>query len=151
MACCFAGGDIDPNLLDRAIRFHRPHHNAATTGPSPAAVSPLRSRFKWTDNLDQAVNCWRRCTPSTSSTATKLPSRRCCSTWASSNAGSATGGRRAAAKECHDLAVRSGQAVAELRAMTLDAMVACFRGTTDAVSISTASLAIAEAAATGRQ
>jgi DNA-binding CsgD family transcriptional regulator len=30
--------------------------------------------------------------------------------------------------------------------MTLDAMVACFRGTTDAVSISTAGLAIAEAA-----
>jgi DNA-binding CsgD family transcriptional regulator len=49
------------------------------------------------------------------------------------------------AKECHDLAVRSDQAVAELRAMTLDAMVACFRGTTDAASISTASLATAEA------
>ena len=55
------------------------------------------------------------------------------------------------AKECHDLAVRSDQAVAELRAMTLDAMVACFRGTTDAVSISTASLAVAEPRATGRR
>jgi hypothetical protein len=40
--------------------------------------------------------------------------------------------------------IRSDQAVAELRAMTLDAMVACFRGTTDAASISTASLATAE-------
>src|SRR5262249_37217757 len=50
------------------------------------------------------------------------------------------------AKECRDVAVRSDQAVAELRAMTLDTMVTCFRGSSRAVPTGRASLALAEAA-----
>jgi DNA-binding CsgD family transcriptional regulator len=42
--------------------------------------------------------------------------------------------------------MRSDQAVAELRAMTLDSMVACSRGSTDAIAISEGALAVADAA-----
>jgi DNA-binding CsgD family transcriptional regulator len=147
MAHCFAVGNVDPNLLDRAIRFHDqacnappPNHRAIAGGRLTLALA-----LKWTDNLDQArellVALQREHVEHGDEAALTpvlfhLGELEC---WA--------GNWRAAerlAKECHELAVRSDQPVAELRAMTLDAMVACFRGTTDAVSISTASLAAAE-------
>jgi DNA-binding CsgD family transcriptional regulator len=149
MAHCFASGNIDPNLLDRAIRFH----DQASTAPPPTHTAIASGRLtlalalKWTDNLDQARELLEnlRCEhivhgdeAALTPVLFHLGELEC---W-SGNWGAAA----RLAGECHDLAVRSDQAVAELRAMTLDAMVACFRGTTDAVSISTAGLAIAEAA-----
>lgn len=148
MAHCFAGGNIDPKLLERAIGFQnqvintRPHHTAIAGGRLTLALA-----LKWTDNFDKArellealhsehvqhgdegalvpvlfhlgeLECWS----GNWNTAARL------------------------AEHCHELALRSDQAVAELRGMTLDTMVACFRGTSDAVSISKASLALAEGA-----
>ena len=147
MAQCFARGSIDPKLLERAIRDQggtapSPHDRAIASGRLTLALA-----LKWTDDFDgaremlealRAEHIEHGDEAALTPVLFHLGELEC---W--------SGDWRAAAciaKECHDLAVRSGQAVAELRAMTLDAMVACFRGTTDAVSMSTASLAIAQTA-----
>jgi DNA-binding CsgD family transcriptional regulator len=149
MAHCFAGGTIDPSLLERAISFQ--HHIGMAPPPNDRAIASgrltLALALKWTDSFDEAREMLEALhtehvehgdEAALTPVLFHLGELEC---W--------SGDWQAAtrvAKECHDLAVRSGQTVAELRAMTLDAMVACFRGTAEAASISTASLAIAEAA-----
>jgi DNA-binding CsgD family transcriptional regulator len=149
MAHCFASGNIEPALLGRAIDFRDealpgapPHHTAIAAGRLTLALA-----LKWTDKLDEArellevLHCEHvehgdeaALTP----VLFHLGELEC---W--------TGNWRATARlaeKCHHLAVRSDQAVAELRATTLDAMVACFRGTSNAVAISTSGLVAAAAA-----
>jgi len=149
MAHCFADGTIDPNLLERAIRFQE--QVAVAPPPRDRAIASgrltLALALKWTDNFEEAremLETLRREHVEHGDEAALTPvlfhlgELEC---W--------SGNWRAAdqvAKECHELAVRSSQAVAELRAMTLDAMIACFRGTIEAVAISTASIAVAETA-----
>jgi DNA-binding CsgD family transcriptional regulator len=148
MTHCFAHGHIDPNLLNRAIRFQ---DQVATAPPpiDPAIASgrlTLALALKWTDNFDharemlEALHTEHAEHGDEAAITPVLFHLGELEYWSGNLEAAAR-----AAKECHELAIRSGQAVAELRAMTLDAMVACFRGTTDAISISTASLAIAEA------
>jgi DNA-binding CsgD family transcriptional regulator len=148
MAHCFAGGTIDPNLLDRAISFQS--HVGKAPPPNDRAIAggrlTLALALKWTDSFDEAREMLQALhtehvehgdEAALTPVLFHLGELEC---W--------SGDWRAAvrvAEECHDLAVRSGQTVAELRAMTLDTMVACFRGTADAASISTTSLAIAQA------
>jgi DNA-binding CsgD family transcriptional regulator len=149
MAHCFAHGHVDPNLLDRALQFQDQVGTARP--PSDRGIASgrltLALALKWADHLDQARQTLTdlrtehidhgdeaALTP----VLFHLGELEC---W-SGNWELAAG----VADECHDLAVRNGQAVAELRAMTLDAMVACFRGTTDAIRRSAATIASAEAA-----
>jgi DNA-binding CsgD family transcriptional regulator len=149
MAHCFSGDDVDPDLVDRAIRLHEearrappPDHPAIASGRLTLALT-----LKWTDNFDDAremLEVLRTEHIEHGDEAALTPvlfhigELECwCGDW------------RAAlrvAKECHELAVRSEQPIAELRAMTLDAMVACFCGDPNAASISEASLSMAEAA-----
>lgn len=149
MAKCLAGENVDPDMIERAIDLHDRVGGAPATD-HPAIASgrlTLAMTLKWIDEFDKArgmlealriehrehgdegaltgvlfhlgeLDCW-------------------CDNWSAATR---------AARECHDLAVRSDQGVAELRAMTLDAMVACFRGTDDAEATGAASLATAEAA-----
>jgi DNA-binding CsgD family transcriptional regulator len=149
MAHCFANGTIDPNLLERAVRFQQqigvappPNDRAIASGRLTLALA-----LKWTDKFDQAREMLEELRTehvdhgdeaALTPVLFHLGELEC---W--------SGNWRAAdrvAKECHELGIRSSQAVAELRAMTLDAMVACFRGATEAVSISTVGISAAEAA-----
>jgi DNA-binding CsgD family transcriptional regulator len=148
MTHCFAHGHIDPNLLDRAIRFQ----DQVGTAPPPIDRAIASGRLtlalalKWTDNFAHAREMLEALHTEhvehgdEAAITPVLFHLGELEYWSGNWKAAAR-----AAKECHELAIRSGQAVAELRAMTLDAMVACFRGTKDAVSISTAGLAIAEA------
>jgi DNA-binding CsgD family transcriptional regulator len=147
MAQCFAGDNVDPEILERAIELHERLHDAPA--PDHAAITSGRLTLalvlKWTDRFDEArrmLEALRTEHVEHGDEAALTPvlfhlgELEC---WAGDWESTAR-----VAKECHDLAVRSDQTLAELRAMTLDAMVACFRGTADAVSISDASLAMAE-------
>jgi DNA-binding CsgD family transcriptional regulator len=149
MAHCFAGDDVDPILVERAIRLHDEARRASPS-PHPAIASgrlTLAVTLKWTDNFDEAremLGVLRTEHAEHGDEAALTPvlfhlgELECwCGDWRAA---------AAVAAECHDLAVRSDQPVAELRARTLDAMVACFRGDSDAVAIGEASLAMAEAA-----
>jgi DNA-binding CsgD family transcriptional regulator len=149
MAQCFARGTIDPDLLERAVDLQQqigvappPNDRAIASGHLTLALA-----LKWTDNFGEAREMLEALRiehiehgdeAALTPVLFHLGELEC---W--------SGNWRAAdrvAKECHELGVRSGQAVAQLRATTLHAMVACFRGTTEAISVSTASIAAAEAA-----
>jgi DNA-binding CsgD family transcriptional regulator len=144
---CVAGGDVDPDLLERALRFDEevadaspPQHRAIASGRLTLALT-----LKWVDDFDRArelLEAMRTSQAEHGDEAALLPvlfhlgELEC---WA----GDCDAAARIA-KECHDLALRSDQAVAELRALTLDAMVACARSTDDAVSVGMAALELAE-------
>jgi DNA-binding CsgD family transcriptional regulator len=149
VARCFAGDDFERDLVDRAMRFYDEAGNAPPLA-HPAIASgrlTLAVTLKWTDNFDEAramlaalrtEHIEHGDEAALTPVLLHLGELEC---W--------SGDWRTAARvaaECHELAVRSDQAVAELRAMTLDSMVACSRGSTDAIAISEAALAVADAA-----
>lgn len=149
VARCFAGDDFERDLVDRAMRFYDEagsapplEHPAIASGRLTLAVT-----LKWTDNFDEARAMLAALRiehiehGDEAALAPVLFHLGELESW--------SGDWRAAAclaAECHELAVRSDQAVAELRAMTLDSMVACSRGTTEAIAISEAALRVADAA-----
>jgi DNA-binding CsgD family transcriptional regulator len=149
MAHCFAGDNIDPDLLDRAMRLDD-QIGIAPPADHPAIASgrlTLALTLKWTDNFDEAralLGALRTEHVEHGDEAALTPvlfhlaELEC---WS----GDVAAADRIA-KECHDVAIRSDQAVAELRALTLDAMITCFRGDAEAVATSTATLDLAQAA-----
>jgi DNA-binding CsgD family transcriptional regulator len=149
MAQCFAGDEVDRDLLDRAMCLDD-QVGAPPPSDHPAIASgrlTLALTLKWTDNFDGARDLLQTLhtehlehgdEAALTPVLFHLGELEC---WAGDWPTAAR-----IAKECHDLAVRSDQAVAELRALALDTMVACFRGTSDAVATSTEILALAEAA-----
>jgi DNA-binding CsgD family transcriptional regulator len=149
MAHCFAGGNVDPAFLDRAIRLHD-HVGEAKPAEHPAIASgrlTLALTLKWTDNFDGARDMLEALRvehlehgdeAALTPVLFHLGELEC---WSGNWEATAR-----LAAECHELAIRSDQAVAEIRAMTLNSIVACFRGASEAVSLSVASLATAEAA-----
>jgi DNA-binding CsgD family transcriptional regulator len=147
MAQCFAGDDIDPELVVRAKRLHDEARHAPTPD-HPAIASgrlTLALTMKWTDNFDEAhemLQVLREEHVAHGDEAALTPvlfhigELECwCGEWQAA---------ASVARELHDVGVRSEQPVAELRALTLDTMVACFRGDADAVAVGETSLAMAE-------
>jgi DNA-binding CsgD family transcriptional regulator len=149
VARCFAGDDFDRDLVDRAMRFYDEAGNAPPAD-HPAIASgrlTLAVTLKWTDNFEEARSMLAALRiehiehgdeAALSPVLLHLGELECWSgDWQTATL---------LAAECRELAVRGDQAVAELRAMTLDSMVACSRGSADAIAISEAALAAADAA-----
>jgi DNA-binding CsgD family transcriptional regulator len=149
VARCFAGDDFDRGLVDRAMCFYDEAESAPPLD-HPAIASgrlTLAVTLKWTDNFEEAREMLAALRAehmvhgdeaALTPVLFHLGELEC---WS----GDWQAGARLAA-ECHELAVRGDQAVAELRAMTLDSIVACSRGVDDAVAISEAALKLADAA-----
>jgi DNA-binding CsgD family transcriptional regulator len=149
VARCFAGDDFERDLVDRAMRFYDEARNAPPAD-HPAIASgrlTLAVTLKWTDNFEEARSMLAALRSehiehgdeaALSPVLLHLGELEC---WSGDWQTAAV-----LAAECRELAVRGDQAVAKLRAMTLDSMVACSRGSADAIAISEAALAVADAA-----
>jgi DNA-binding CsgD family transcriptional regulator len=147
MAQFFAGDGVDPDLLERAIRLDR------QVGMAPLVDHPgisggrltLALTLKWTDNFDdartlldamQAEHLNHGDESALMAVLFHLGELEC---WAGNWVATTS-----IATTCRELAMRSDQTLAKLRGMTLEAMVACYRGDADAVTRGIVCLELAE-------
>lgn len=148
MADFLAGGDIDPELLNRAIAVDE-QVGTAPQLPHPGIAAgrlPLALTLKWTDDFGRARSLLESLhrqhlehgdEGALAPVLFHLGELEC---WAGNWQEAAR-----LAEQSHDLATRAGQGVAERRALTLDAMVASYRGDAEAASsIGSTSLELAE-------
>ena len=148
MATVLTGDELVPDVIDRALALdeHVRTHSGTPHQGIAAGRLPLALTLKWTDNFARARELLESLLRehvdhgdegALAPVLFHLGELEC---WAAN-------WTRAAdiATESHELGSRAGQAVADRRALTLDAMIACHQGDADtARSLATESLALAE-------
>ena len=150
MAAFLVGDNVEPELVARALAVDD-EVRAATGVQHPAIAAgrqPLALTLKWTDDFDRArallESMWtehldRGDEGALAPVLFHLGELEC---WAGNWAAAAN-----LAEAGHALGTRTGQAVADMRALTLDAMIASHQGDADAArSIAGRSLTVADAA-----